>query len=269
MKLRFSKWFGILLVIILLVGGYSIFRAKEVGLTKSEINISAATSLVPYLKEVKREYENEHPTIKLIINSAGSQILKTQIEQGSKADLFISARKKDVDSLVAKRFAKSVDHLASNELVIVVNKEGANKVHAPVDIARRGVRLVMGEENSPIGDYSRKMLKKMDQSGNFGEDFINKALANLVSNESGEQNIVTKVLLGEAEAGIVYRSSASLNEGNKVDGLIWIPIDSQYNVRTDSYLVQLNGASKHATEYAKWLLSNRGKKFLQKHGYII
>lgn len=270
MNLEFGKIFGIIVLIGLMIGGYSFSQSMGTRSTGTkEINISIATSLAPCLKEVKKEYEAEHPMIKLVINAAGSQILRTQIEQGSKADLFISARKKDVDSLASKGLTQSVDRLASNELVIVVNKEGASKINALRDLARKDVRLVMGEVNSPIGEYSREMLKKMDRSGNFGENFLDKALANLVSNESGEQNIVTKVLLGEADAGIVYQSSASQNQESKVNNLIWIPIDSRHNIRTENYLVQLNGTSNEAAELAKWLLSVKGKKILEKYGYIV
>ena len=220
-----------------------------------EVHVAGAASLAPLLNDVKKQFEAEHPGVTLVVNTAGTQVLKTQIEQGAPADVLIAARQKDVDGLKQQGFVQSAEKLASNEPILILSEEGAKKVHAAADLTQSDVRIVLGEESSPIGEYSRKTLQKMGASGQYGDGFYDKVLKNVVSNESNEQNVLSKVMLGEADVGMVYQTSY---RDVKDKGIHAIEIPASQKVRSDYSLVQLKGISANGVEFAKWMKGEKG-----------
>src|SRR3569833_370241 len=135
------------------------------GQAGGEVHVAAAASLVPLMNDVKKQYEAEHAGVSLVLNTAGTQVLKAQIEQGALADVLISARQKDVDDLQGKGLVESSEHMASNEPILILSTEGARKIKTAADLTQSGVRIVLGDESSPIGEYSRKALQKMGEPG--------------------------------------------------------------------------------------------------------
>ena len=77
------------------------------------------------------------------------------------------------------------------------------------DLAKPGVKLVLTNKEVPVGNYSRQALAKMSQDAAFGSEFATRVLANLVSEETNVKQVVAKVQLGEADAGIVYSSDVT------------------------------------------------------------
>lgn len=264
MKKHVAKWAGVLAVAGLLVSGCG-GNADEASAKKGgEVHVFAASSLNSFLKDVKPVYESEHSGQTLTINAAGTQVLKALIDQGAPADLLLAARQKDVDSLKQSGNVESSERLAANEMVVIVSKEGAAKIRSLEDLAKKDVKLVVGEANSPIGEYSRKVLKKLDESGKFGAGYADKVLANILSNESNEQSVLAKVTLGEADAGLVYRTS--FMDVGKDKGMTMLVIPEAYNMRSDYHLVVLKGASNEGKVLAKWLMSDKGKELLKNTG---
>ena len=70
------------------------------------------------------------------------------------------------------------------------------------DLARPGLKLVLAQATVPVGNYARQSLAKMAGDADFGADFSQRVLTNLVSEEGNVRQVVSKVLLGEADAGI-------------------------------------------------------------------
>jgi molybdate transport system substrate-binding protein len=233
--------------------------------SKDELIIFAAASIAPVLQEINKQFEAEN-AVSITLNKAGTQELKAQIEQGAKADLLISAREKDVKSLEEKGLVEHAEKLASNELVFIVSPEGAKKISAIEDIAKDGIRLVIAEENAPVGEYSRKLIRNLDESRRYGSGFYEQVIGNVVSNESNEQHVLSKVLLGEADAGIVYRSSlSSVKDSEKK--ITPLEVDKELNVQSYYYLVKLKGLSSVSEDYMKWLKSEKSKELMRKFGF--
>lgn len=262
MKGKWKRLFGIIGVTLMLTacGGTDDEQAAPSG---GEVHVAGAASLAPLLHDVKKQYEAEHSGVTLVMNMAGTQVLKAQIEQGAPADVMIAARQKDVDDLKAKGLVESSEHLASNEPILILSTEGARKIKTAEDLAQSGVRIVLGEQSSPIGEYSRKTLQKMGEPG-----FYEKVLNNVVSNESNEQNVLSKVVLGEADAGMVYQTSFQ-EEKAKGTAISAITIEKAQNVRSEYYLVRLKGISSAGGEFAKWMMGDKGKELLKKHGFLL
>jgi molybdate transport system substrate-binding protein len=95
---------------------------------------------------------------------------------------------------------------AHNRLVVIVPNSNPAALVRLRDLARSGVKLVLGADAVPVGRYGREMLAKLSADASFGTDFAARVLGNVVSDEESVSGVVAEVQLGEADAGIVYRS---------------------------------------------------------------
>ncbi len=173
----------------------------------TEVRVFAAASLREAFEDVGRHYEAERGDA-VRFNFAGSQVLRFQIAQGAGADVFASADERQMAlareaGLVGEAFV-----VARNRLVVVA-RQGVD-VSAPADLARPGLRLVLAAPEAPAGAYSRWAI------GRLGDDVARGALANVVSEEEDVKRVLTKVRLGEADAGIVYATDVAGEEGRGV-----------------------------------------------------
>ena len=95
----------------------------------------------------------------------------------------------------------------------------------------------------PVGAYTRQSLGKLAQAPDFSTDFDRRVLANVVSQEENVKAVVTKVQLGEADAGVVYVSDAT---GSVARHLRAFPIPDAQNVVADYPIAVLHGAKAPA-----------------------
>jgi len=139
------------------------------------------------------------------------------------------------------------------------NSAGLSKLE---DLAEPGIKLVLAAEEVPVGKYTRQALEQM--SDQFGSDFKDKVLANVVSNEDNVKQVVAKVQLDEADAGIVYTSDSVAAPELKT-----IEIPNELNVIAEYPIAPLaNSANVElATAFINYLLSPDGQSVLQKWGF--
>ena len=199
-------------------------------------------------------------------NFAGSQILRTQLEQGALADVFASADHKNIDLLVAERLVdvEALHDFTYNSLIVILPSNNPGKVMTLADLARLKLKLVLADASVPAGDYARQVLAKMSQDSVYGLDFSTKVLANVVSNETDVKQVVTKVELGEADAGVVYASDAVA-----ASGLITLSIPAKYNVTARYPIAVMNNAfePKLAEGFITYVTSPAGQAILAKWGF--
>jgi molybdate transport system substrate-binding protein len=130
-------------------------------------------------------------------------------------------------------------------------------LHDVHDLERSGLKLVMAAAGVPVGDYTRKVLKRLGLS-----DLVDKA----VSQETDVREVLSKVVLGEADAGFVYATDAKTVKG-KV-GVIGLPKSAQPRVLYAAAAVK---SSKHLQAAKTWvhrLLSGRAQKKLRAAGFL-
>ena len=132
------------------------------------------------------------------------------------------------------------------------------------DLTKPGLKLVLAADVVPAGKYVRQILDNMSRDANFGSDFKTKVLANVVSNENDVKQVVAKVQLGEADAGIVYTSDAIAAPDLKT-----IEIPSNFNVVAKYPIAALNKApnSDLAGQFTAYVLSSDGQNILAKWGF--
>ena len=110
----------------------------------------------------------------------------------------------------------SVTIFAENYLAIIVPTSNPANITSLSDLAKPGVKLDIANSSVPVGNYSLQMLAKASNNSTYGSGFKNSVLANVVSQEVNVNDVVTKVALGQADAGIVYKSDVPAAYQSKV-----------------------------------------------------
>jgi len=169
------------------------------GSERSEITVLAAASLTGAFTRIGADFERTNPDVTVRFSFGPSDGLATQILEGAPADVFAPASPKYMDQVRSDGpgVTEQID-FARNTLAVIVPSDNSAHIASLDDLARPGVKLVLAAVGVPAGDYARGVLENAGiQEG---------ALANVVSNEEDVKGVVQKVLLGEADAGIVYRT---------------------------------------------------------------
>ncbi len=185
------------------------------------ITVLAAASLIEPFTELGKLFEAQNPGVRVVFSFAGSQQLAQQLEQGVPADVFASASQKYMDAAVASgRVAQGAAQIfANNRLVVIVPKDNPAGIKTLKDLAKPGIKLDLAASAVPAGLYTLEFLDKAAEDPAFGSTFKDDVLKNIVSYEENVKAVLTKVILGEADAGIVYLSDISQEASGKVDKL--------------------------------------------------
>lgn len=223
------------------------------------LTVFAAASLTDAFSEVADGFESAHPGLDVTFNFAGSHILRAQIEAGARADVFASANTREMETLVSGGLVTEAPQtFLTNRLVIITPADNPAGLSRFEDLARPGLKLVLAAEEVPAGRYTRQTL------GKVGADFESQVLSNVVSKETDVKQVLAKVKLGEADAGIVYASDPVSSVPIKV-----IEIPDAFNVLAEYSIAPLADAPQPelALAFVAFVLSPQGQSILQKWGF--
>jgi molybdate transport system substrate-binding protein len=193
--------------------------------TQTELMVFTAASLTDLVQEYAKNFEANNPGVTVKVNAAGTQQLRTQLEQGATADIFLSANPDHIMALREKNLTEEPVTLAHNAIVLIVSDQSDFQPASLADLTAPH-RMVLANEEVPVGKYSLQVLKNLNAL--FGPEYSEKVLQNVVSKETNVRQVLTKVSLGEADCGMVYATDAKIGENIKVVG-----IPEEYNVVTD------------------------------------
>jgi molybdate transport system substrate-binding protein len=230
---------------------------------KDQLVIFAAASLRDAFGQLADQFEQTHPQLELTFNFAGSQELRTQIEQGAGADVFASADARQMAELQHAALVGKSAIFARNELVMVVAREQAGTLKTLADLPSAG-KLVMGGPDVPIGRYTLQLLDNAART--LGADFRQRVLARVVSQELNVKQVLAKVSLGEADAGIVYRTDVTAADSGKVSVVTIAP---EQNVIAE-YPIAVIASTGHAvlaSAFQQLVLSPDGQRVLKRAGF--
>jgi molybdate transport system substrate-binding protein len=237
---------------------------------KPTLTVFAAASLTEAFNEIGQQFAQKTGS-EVVFNFAGSQQLAQQLSQGATADVFASANKKEMDNAIAASAVVSGTEqiFVRNRLLVIVPKDNPAQITRLQDLARSGVKLVFAAEQVPVGGYTRQALKKMSADPGFGADFEAKVSANLVSLEENVKAVVTKVSLGEVDAGVVYASDVT--PALKAT-IATIAIPDQFN-QLAAYPIaptsQPPAGKESAQQFVDFVLSPEGQSILSRYNFIV
>jgi molybdate transport system substrate-binding protein len=221
----------------------------------TSISVFAAASLTESFKALGDGFHKRFPNVEVGFNFAGSPTLVTQIEQRAQADVFASADTTNMDKLQSDGFISSTPLVfAHNELEVVVAPGNPRHITSLADLARPDVIYISAAPTVPAGKYALQALQKA------GVTVKPRSL------ETDVKSVVSKIELGEADAGIVYTTDVKAASG-KVDG-VQIP-DADNVVAT--YPIAIVKDSKNTTpdeQFIEFVLSLPGQSTLASFGFL-
>jgi molybdate transport system substrate-binding protein len=219
------------------------------------VSVFAAASLTASFNAIGTSFQAANRGVTVKFNYAGTPTLVTQIEQGAPADVFASADTTNMDRLKGDGFTAGTPQVfAHNELEIVVAPGNPKGIAGLDDLAKPGVIYITEAPTVPAGKYALQALKMA------GVTVTPKSL------ETDVKSVISKIELGEADAGIVYTTDVTA-AGDKVQG---VPIPAAENVIATYPIVAVKASPNLAAAKAfiAYVLSAAGQAQLQSFGFL-
>ena len=230
------------------------------------LTVFAAASLTDAFEAIEQALEAANPALSITYNFGGSQALVTQLEEGAQADVFASANVAQMDAAIAAGLvAGGPLPFTRNRLAIVTPADNPAAIESAADLGKEGILLILAQSEVPAGRYARESVCLM-ATGNapYGPDFVERVAANVVSEEEDVRDVLAKVALGEADAGLVYVSDAAA-AGDQVH-VVDIP-DEVNVIATYPVAVLAGGNEALGSAFVAYLLSEEGQATLESYGF--
>jgi molybdate transport system substrate-binding protein len=234
-----------------------------------DVIVFAAASLTDAFGKIATEFQTQYPGTSIAFNFAGSQQLAQQLGQGAPADVFASANTRQMEvAIEAGRVVSGTPRtFVHNRLVVIYPADNPAGITTLQELSKPGLHLILASPEVPVGGYSQDFLKKASATVEFGSSYRETVLSNVVSYEENVRSVLSKVALGEADAGIVYTSDVTGDNAAQV-GQIDIP-DELNTVA--SYPIAPVSDSSHpalAQTLIDYILSPSGQAILAEYGFI-
>jgi molybdate transport system substrate-binding protein len=219
------------------------------------INVFAAASLTDSFKALGDAFHGQHANFTVQFNFEGTPTLVTQIEQGAQADVFASADTTNMDKLRTDGFTSgAVQVFAHNELEIVVAVGNPKHITSLADLAKPDVIYISAGPAVPAGKYALQALQKA------GVTVTPRSL------DTDVKSVISKIELGEADAGIVYTTDVKAAAGK----VVGVQIPDRDNVLA-TYPMTVVKDSKNggvAGQFISFVLSGSGQSTLESFGFL-
>ncbi|MEA5572902.1 molybdate ABC transporter substrate-binding protein [Calothrix sp. UHCC 0171] len=235
--------------------------SNVVAQSNGTVLVSAAASLKDVMEEINTAYKQSNPGVTIKYNFGASGALLQQIQQGAPVDVFISAAKRQVDTLEqsGQLVAGTRGVLAKNRLVLIVPKS-VTGVTSFFNLTRDNIKkIAIGEPRSvPAGQYAEQVLQKLG--------IYNKVKAKFVYANNVRQ-VLAAVEAGNADAGLVYRTDAKISDKVKVV----VAADEKYHSPI-VYPMAVLKRSKNvdaAKNFIQYLSREQSQGILKKYGFLL
>jgi molybdate transport system substrate-binding protein len=224
-----------------------------------KVLVFSAASLTESMGEVNTVLDDG-----MTLNLDSSTRLRIQIENGAEADIYLSANEKNYNIINEAGMVEKGMAILENKMVLITPIDN-NKVASLYDLMG-DVSIVLAAEEVPAGKYARNIFAAYEESGLDG--FSQRVIANVVSNEPNVKQVVSKIVLGEADAGLVYVTDVTETTKDKVNVYA---IDDAYNKKATYWIALLKDSKNKNAEimYDEILNGEDVKAVFQKYGFKV
>ena len=202
----------------------------------------------------------------ITVSTDSSSTLETQIEQGAPADVFLSADTTNPGKLVTKGLNLGTPvNFAGNLLTVIVPTANPAGITTPADLAKAGVKVIAAGDAVPITKYATMLVANLAKETGYPADFVAAYTANVVSKEDNVAAVVSKIELGEGDAGIVYVTDAKTS--TKVT-TIAVPADANVPATYSGVVVKASKNAAAAQAFLTWFAGPDGQAILASFGFL-
>jgi molybdate transport system substrate-binding protein len=219
------------------------------------LNVFAAASLVNAFGKLRTIFQSAHPGWTVNLNLAGSDQLAAQIEQGAPCDVFAAASARFPQQLQSEGKLGPTRNFATNTLILVTPRSNPAHVGSVADL-KNGAKLVVADPAVPLGTYTETVL------GNLG---ITDSQLNIVSKEQDAESVLSKITLGEADAGFVYVTDA-LSQKAKLNE-IQLPASAQATAIYPIGIIKGDRNARVAQQWIDLVTGRQGQAVLKSFGF--
>jgi molybdate transport system substrate-binding protein len=237
--------------------------------TSSEGNVVAftAASLKGVSPKLAKDFEKMYPGHHVVFNLDGTQALRTQVMNGAYADVFISASNAYTTELTKGGYFVdgTVTPLTSNYVIVILPANNPGNIQTLADLAKPGLKIAVADKSVPVGTATNAVIGNLAKS-TYNQDWNTSVFRNVVTYETSEPGVATKVALGEVDAGFVYESTYTASPKGTYMA-ITIPKKDNY-LQTYTIGVMKQSTSKGAAaDFETFMLSAVGKQDLKDYGF--
>jgi molybdate transport system substrate-binding protein len=217
--------------------------------------VLAAASLTEVFDALCGSFEAAHPGVEVVRSYAGSQVLAAQVEAGIPADVVATADAAHMARLAERDLVEPAAVFATNRLVWIVRPDLGG---APLEPGSDVRRLALGAPEVPVGAYARESLRRLGA--------LERASESLVSEELDVKGVVSKVLLGSADAGIVYATDVTRSVAPRVR-VVELPPAAQVRAEYRAAVIRSSRRPGEARAFVAYLRSPVAVGLLQRGGF--
>jgi molybdate transport system substrate-binding protein len=223
--------------------------ARAHAAARAQLTVYAAASLTDVFPQIDSTQK---------YSFGGSNALAAQITLGAPADVFASANTTLPAQLFSRGLCSQPVVFTRNTLVVVVPKSNPAGIHSVFDLSKPGLKLVIAGPGVPVGSYTLQVLKQMNLSTSV--------LKNVVSRETDVREVLSKVALGEADAGFVYSTDARTVPGQVT--VFRVPAWAQPKVQYGICIVSSSGNKADAQAFINKVMSKAGQAKMLAFGFL-
>jgi molybdate transport system substrate-binding protein len=237
------------MVVLLAVLALAALGSQARGAGQAQITVYAAASLTDVFPKIDPNQR---------YSFGGSNTLAAQIQQGAPADVFASANMTLPNQLLASDVCSKPIVFTRNTLVVIIPRSNPAGIRTVYDLTKPGVKVVVAGAGVPVGSYTLQILRNMNLSAGV--------LRNVVSRETDVREVLSKVALGEADAGFVYRTDARSVPGKVT--VLRLPAWAQPKVQYGMCVVASSTHRADALAFVNKVLSKAGQSKLVSAGFL-
>ena len=214
--------------------------------------------------EIANAFRARNPDVTLITSYGGTAELRADLEQGKQADVFIAGDTANTGALYRHQLLHAPRVVARGHVGVIARAGGP--VATLADLAKPGVRVLVGTPDSPIGGYTERTLARFARSRQFGKSWTAKVRANVTGREASSRGAVLRVAKGEADASFAYATDAEMSK-TKI-ALVPVPDSLQIPVLFSAAAVQASSAPELSALFVAALTDSFAKVAYRRHDFV-